>query len=591
MERSPFLPLPEGMIIGQVEITETQLTVEVISTQPFARCPGCGSSSDHVHSQYQRTVHDVPCGGRRIILRLCVRKFFCRVPTCPRKVFAERLADLVQPWARVSNRLLEELKALGLAASAEVNERLAPRLGMKVKAPTLLRYLRTIPPPADTFVRVLGVDDFAMRRGDSYGTILVNLETHRPLDLLPDRTADAVLPWLKRHQEIDVVSRDRASAYAEAANRALPHAIQVADRYHLLQNLREHLQRVLDRNRSCLPAIEDTPLKGASASRRGNAGTSSDLPPGETLLVFPESAKANESDQILAPQEPEHPVEQDNTEVDLSCLTYTDRKKKVNQDKRVSRYEEVMALHRTGIGQRALARQLGISRKTVKRFVSSPLCPQRAPGTGLRPKGKSKLDPYLSYLREHWDAGTQNSSLLFGEIKERGYTGSASLLRMVLSEWRTELPPKSRQGKPRKPRLFTQPGPRRLSSRSASFLLILPTAKRTAKEQQQIEHICKASSDLHTVYLLSQEFVTMLKERQVEALDSWLKQAKESQVTELVSFVNGIARDSAAVHAAFSLPWSNGIVEGHVNRLKFLKRQMFGRAHLDLLRVKVLHAV
>ena len=264
---------------------------------------------------------------------------------------------------------------------------------------------------------------------------MVNLETHRLLDLLPDRTADAVFPWLKRHQEIDIVSRDRASAYADAANRALPDAIQVADRYHVLQNLREHLQRVLDRNRSCLPTIEDTPLKGASsASQRGNAGIPSDLPPEETLLVFPESAKTKGSDQLLAPEEPEHPADLDNTERDLSCLTYTDRKKKINQDKRVSRYEEVMALHQTGIGQRALARQLGMSRKTVKLFVSSPVCPQRAPGTGLRPKGKNKVDSYRSYLRERWDAGIQNSSLLFGEIKERGYTGSASLLRMALSE-------------------------------------------------------------------------------------------------------------------------------------------------------------
>src|SRR6266581_9642425 len=144
MERSPFLPLPDGMVIGQVEMTQTQLTVEVISTQPYAYCPGCGTPSDAVHCQYQRTVHDVPCGGRNVVLRLKVRKFFCRTPTCPRKVFAERLLELVRPWARVSNRLLEELKAMGLAASAEVSERLAPRLGMRVKAPTLLRYLRTI---------------------------------------------------------------------------------------------------------------------------------------------------------------------------------------------------------------------------------------------------------------------------------------------------------------------------------------------------------------------------------------------------------------------------------------------------------------
>lgn len=198
-----------------MEIGEAQLTVEVISTQPCARCPGCGTLSDAVHCQYQRTVHDLPCGGRSVVLRLCVRKFFCRTAPCPRKVFAERLPDLVQPWARVSNRLLEELKAIGLAASAEVSERLAPRLGMKVKAPTLLSYLRTIPAPSDAPVRVLGLDDFAMRRGDCYGTILVNLETGKPLDLLPDRTAEAVFPWLEKHQEIDVVSRDRASAYAD----------------------------------------------------------------------------------------------------------------------------------------------------------------------------------------------------------------------------------------------------------------------------------------------------------------------------------------------------------------------------------------
>src|SRR5207249_11425116 len=276
MERSPFLPLPEGMVIGQVEITQTQLTVEVISTQPYAHCPGCGNSSDAVHCQYRRTVHDVPCGGRSVVLQLGVRKFFCRTATCQRKVFAERLPDLVEPWARVSNRLLEELKALGLSASAEVSERLAPRLGMKVKAPTLLRYLRSISPPSDAPVRVLGIDDFAMRRGDSYGTILVNLETSKPLDLLPDRTAEAVLPWLTSHQEIEVVSRDRASAYADAAKRALPHATQVADRYHLVQNLREHLQRFLDRKRTCLPEIEDILLKAVSTSNLGRRGALND---------------------------------------------------------------------------------------------------------------------------------------------------------------------------------------------------------------------------------------------------------------------------------------------------------------------------
>ncbi len=579
MERSPFLPLPEGMVIGQVEITQPQLIVEVISTQPWARCPECGNLSDSVHCQYQRTVHDVPCGGRAVVLRLCVRKFVCRSSSCPRKVFAERLPDLVQPWARVSNRLLEELKAIGLAASAEVSERLAPRLGMKVKAPTLLRYLRTIKDPPKADVTVLGIDDFALRRGATYGTILINIETGRPLDLLPDRTAGAVKPWLSTHPEIQVVSRDRASAFADAVSQVLPHATQVADRYHLVQNLREHLQQFLDRKRACLPFVADTALKSTRASPTEKADPPSNLTLGAASDPVP--GKPPSAQQEVRPC----------TEADLSCLTYAERKKKISRDKRVSRYEEVMAFYREGLGQRAIARELHISRNTVQQYVSSPAFPERAEGSVRRASGKSKLDPYVAYLREQWDAGIHNNSRLFAEIKERGYAGCQSLLRRMLTEWRTELPPKRRQGSPRKPRLFAQGGQRRLSSRAASFLMILPPEKLTAKQQQHIEHICQASSDLRAVYLLSQEFVTLLRERQAEALDSWLKRAKACHVTELASFVNGIRRDYAAVRAAFSSKWSNGITEGHVNRLKFLKRQMFGRAHLDLLRVKVLHAV
>jgi transposase len=278
-------------------------------------------------------------------------------------------------------------------------------------------------------------------------------------------------------------------------------------------------------------------------------------------------------------------------EMELASLTYAERKKKISRDKRSARYEQVRALHQAGMGQRAIARSMHMSRRVVRRFLTWETFPERAAGSGRHPKGTGKLDPYLAYLHERWSAGEQTGSHLFGEIKERGYTGSESLLRRWLGEWRAELPPTPRKGPARKPRLAPQDAKkRRLSSRGASFLMILSSSKLSAVQQQQVEQM-KHNEDLRTVYLLSQEFVTMLKERQVEALDSWLKRAKACHVTELSSFVNGIRRDYAAVEAAFRLPWNNGIVEGHVNRLKFLKRQMFGRAHLDLLRVKVLHAV
>jgi transposase len=524
------------------------------------------------------------------VLRLGVRKFVCRAVTCERKVFAERLPDLVQPWARISNRLLEELTAIGLSASAKVSERLAPRLGMQVKSSTLLCYLRSISAPPESSVRVVGIDDFAIRRGDSYGTILVDLETGKPLDLLADRTAEAVLPWLQRHQEIEVVSRDRASAYADAARRALPHATQVADRYHLVQNLREHLQRFLDRKRTCLPEVEDTPLKAVPPR---NQSCGEELTDPLDTGAHPVSTSAPPTEATHHKQEqvrPAVPPTLLHQEGELACLTYADRKKQISRDKRLARYEQVLELHRAGVAQRAIARELHMSRRIVQRYLSSDGFPERAPGSGLRVKGSSKLDPYVGYLRQRWEAGEHAGSRLCAEIKERGYTGSPALLRRLLGEWRAALPSKPRKGPVRKQRFTPQTKQRRLSSRGASFLMIVPPSKQTRAQQHLIEQMT-LNEDLCSVYLLSQEFVTMLKERQVEALDSWLKRAKDAHVTELSSFVNGIRRDYGAVRAAFSSEWSNGTTEGHVNRLKFLKRQMFGRAHLDLLRVKVLHAV
>jgi transposase len=454
---------------------------------------------------------------------------------------------------------------------------------MKVKAPTLLRHLRTIPDPPDAPVHVLGIDDFSMRRGDCYGTILINMETHRPLDLLPDRTADAVLPWLQSHPEIDIVNRDRASAYADAVNRALPHATQVADRYHLVQNLREHVQKFLDHKHSLLPFVEDTPLKGDPTP---SPSTGSPVACALTLEAPP-----------FVPDQHSSTIQQDpargqgQMEVELSSLTYAEQQKKISRDKRYARYEEVMALYRAGKAQRAIARELGVSRKLVAHFVSSPAFPERASRSGQRPSGKSKLTRFIPYLRERWLAGAHKSSQLYREIKEQGYTGSSSLLRHLIAQWRADLPPKPGQRNPQKPRMAISRGRRRLSSRKASFLMILPSEKLTDSERKYLEQMCQASPELCSTYLLSQEFVTMLKNREASSLDGWLTRAKESHVSQLNSFVNGISRDYAAVRAAFSLSWSNGTTEGHVNRLKFLKRQMFGRAHLDLLRVKVLHAV
>jgi hypothetical protein len=228
---------------------------------------------------------------------------------------------------------------------------------------------------------------------------------------------------------------------------------------------------VFDRKRTCLPLIEDTLVHADQGNRTEKADRAPNQP--EEEVHGNGSKRTERSEQWANEQESEQQELQPCIEADLSCLTYAERKKKISRDKRVARYEEILALHREGLGQRALARQLHSSRKTVKLFVSAPVFPERAPGTRLRAFGKSKLDPYLPYLREHWEAGAHKGSQLKGSIKERGYTGSPSLLNKLLFQWRTELPPKPRQGSPPKQRIFRQPGQRRLSSRSASFLMIL----------------------------------------------------------------------------------------------------------------------
>lgn len=198
-------------------------------------------------------------------------------------------------------------------------------------------------------------------------------------------------------------------------------------------------------------------------------------------------------------------------EADLSNVLAAERKKLISRNKRLARYEEVMALYRQRVSQREIARQLHLSRNTVQRYISSPGFPERVQGARRRNARTNKLEPYLPYVREQWEAGNHNGAHLFRLIKARGYTGCESLLRMKLSEWRAELPTQNWPGNPRKPRLFTQKRQRRLSSRAASFLMIVPPEKLTARQKQQLEQLCQASSDLFIAYHVSQDFVTLLR--------------------------------------------------------------------------------
>jgi transposase len=202
-------------------------------------------------------------------LKLSVRKFVCSTSTCPRKIFTERLPDLVQSYARMTNRLSAVLQTLGFATSGELGERLAPKLGMCASGPTLLRRMRAVCIPPPKSVRIVGIDDWSWKKGATYGTILVDLELRRPIELLPDRSAKTAEAWLRAHPEVEIIGRDRGGEYAAAGRRGAPQARQIADRFHLLKNLRERLKELMDRKQSYLPEVEERASDAIPAKARG----------------------------------------------------------------------------------------------------------------------------------------------------------------------------------------------------------------------------------------------------------------------------------------------------------------------------------
>lgn len=533
MESSSLFALPEGLEITSLTVVDHVLTINVVATASNSICPLCARAATHIRSSYTRRVADLPCAGRRVQLLLHVRKFRCDTASCPRKIFTERLGSFVKAWARKTTRLRESIEAIGLSTCGEGGARLSARLAMTTSPSTVLRCIMALPLPAVGTVSHLGIDDFALRRGRTYGTVLVDLTRHKAIDLLPDRKADTAKAWMQAHPEIDLVSRDRAEDYATAASQGAPQAIQTADRFHLCKNLTEAVEKALARCRAEL-------RKDQKAQTETSAATS--------------------------PEEPAPPL-----------VTADGKPYSAHQTERYDRYQQVVALWEQGAKVKEIAKRVGLGVRTIQRWLSEGTYVE----THYYHRHRSRFEAYEAYVRKRWDEGCHNIQQLWREIKAQGYPHSDRALRAHLEAVR---------GK--KPADLPEAGVLdHFSAKKVVWLFVRPFEDLLKKEQEELLVMRQASPMAETMYQLVQEFFRLVRSRQGTQLDSWLSKVEASAIQELQRFAKGLERDKAAVLAGLTLSHSNGQVEGQVTRIKLIKRMMFGRAGFALLRQRVLHAL
>jgi len=497
----PLLALPAGLEMTAISCQEGTLYVALLSTQPASRCPVCGSAATRIHSRYQRRLTDLPSTGQPVHLLLTVRKFFCDMPTCPRKIFTERLASFVAPSARVTARLFQMVQIIGLATGGRLGVRVTDRMGIQTSRFTIIRRIMALPTEPVGHVIQLGIDDFSFKRGRTFGTILVNMQTHQVIDVLADRKTETSAAWMATHPEIKLVSRDRGGDYASAAATGAPQAVQCADRFHILKNLGDMLEGCLSRH----------------------------------LAVKRQKQTQETLEEHLPIGEVPHPARRSPK---VECLQQAYR------EERLARYEQVVALRKRGMSQAAIAKRVGMGQSTVGNWLAAGAYPETTRGPYV-----SRLDPYLPYLFQRWESGCHNMVRLHQELVARGYKGSYASVRDHL----VRRLPEGKKNAVKGARLSPTP----LPSRQATFLFLARPEQLDAEEQETVRQLRQSHPEVDLAYDLVQQFAQMLRTRTGKQLDTWLEKVRASQIRELQSFVVGIERDKAAVSAGLTLPTNN----------------------------------
>jgi len=524
-----LLPHLAAVVVEKAGIDGDRVWARARVRADGAACPRCGCWSGRVHSGYSRLFADAGIGGRRTAIRLVVRRFFCGSPACPAVTFAEQPPGLACRYARRTPLAGQELTAVAVALAGRAGSRLAAVLAVQISRDTLIRMLGALPEPPAGLTRVLGVDDFALRRGRTYATLLVDMEAGVPVDVLPDREAATLQAWLREHPGVEVICRDRATAYAEAARDGAPDADQVADRWHLWHNLCEHARDAVARHQDCIKEPADA-CGGQKQDTPGPGG------PGQ--------------------EEPGTPGPGPDVPADLETII-------------TGRHQAVHQLRASGQTQAQAAAALGLSLQLTGRYWRA-----RSAGQLLAVRGPSALDPYKPYLRTRWDQGVTTIAALQREITALGYTGGYTTIYTWLALLKLAAPP--------------QPPAPPTARQVTGWILTAPAAL-DPDGTSALASLRARCPELDALARHVTGFAKILTGRHGGRLDTWIAAVDaDPGQPELHSFTTGIRQDYQAVRNGLTLPWNSGLVEGLNTRTKLIKRQMYGRAAFPLLRKRIL---
>ena len=507
----------------------------VSSSLDYGVCPYCGCHNKSVHSRYIRTIQDLSILGEPVVLYVEIRKFFCSNHSCHKKTFAEQPGDEVFRYRRRTCRCERTVARHGISTSAKSASRLLGHLGIRISASTVLRDLHRMRPSKHEDVTKIGVDDWAWRKGVRYGSIIIDYERGHPIDLLGDRGADSFEKWIEEHKKVGVVSRDRSTDYSSAIASSERPITEVADKFHLIKNITDRMAKLIAEN--------------YSDYRR---------------------AIRDEEDRFTE-------------EMEQSSGVYGKDPTIENADSRDVKFKEVKELQEKGLKPTTIAKRLGIARQTATKYCRMKGLPQR------NSKLRNEYYKYDAYVEQESKKG-KPLCIIHKEVTLMGFSGSLSPFYehyKYLSDGHRGY--RSKDWKPSTQNIKLQDN-RSVLLPIKSIMSIIDIAlkhKDMNESQQKTFNLLISLPWFKEMFGATERFCQVIKGKETTELIKWMRCYWKTSIASLKTFILGIMRDFQAVRNTIKLDITNGITEGFVNKLKTIKRGMYGKAGIELLKNKI----